>query len=1286
MDCVDSKKRTKGFNVARSGRIFKLKGQVVSMAPTALFATVSAIALSVGLGLPAAAGEISTSLTSHQTFTSNEDIAITATGSVSLSDASTFGVKVVPDYSSTFTNDGTISLTGDFSSGTALLFQESILSGGTVSNTGTIDVIGTSDTLELYGIKVIDDLAGDLLNSGTITVKALGTDDTASAVGILVGGDVTESGLLSNSGTITVVANVTDNYTAYAFGMDVSGAVLGKIINSGTLDVTAISSGTDYGFGYGIRVRGDLEASGSISNSGTVKVVAVTTDESTASGFGIKVGHIVGSISNTGSIEVLVSATGTYYAQAYGIDGGNLSGTISNSGTITVTADAVTDTAYAYGIKVGDVSATGSIRNSGTIKAIANIDTSDEAEAIAILSKELSGILQNSGTLTATATSTNTGDNAYATGIAVYKDNDITATGIMENTGSITVTATAAIDAAIARGLRANQDILAGGGIINSGSIVATANMTGNGANEKADIDGIYVGRNLLGSINNSGSITATATANQNAGKAYVTGIEIQGYLSGDIDNSGTMSLKTTAFADLARVRGINVVGDVNAGASITNSGAVTAAASNEKSDAFARGIRVGGNLSGDVKNSGTLNMSASVKSSESALAVGMKLNGFVSGSAVNSGTINLKASGDTTDDAEVYGFWLDNGLVKVGGAVTNSGSITGTARATKGDAYAAGFWLQDDGTDVVDVKGSLTNSGTITISAFGADSNSATATGAYIEGEISGSFVNSGTMTLLAQGGAGSNSAYAKGLYVEDDISGTLLNSGTISVTAIENTNFATAIGVHVDGVLSGSVTNSGTLKAVATSGAGSVSASGYKADSMSGTFSNTGKITASATGSVAANTSSYGIKFDNFDGVISNVGEISASGNGTNVYSIWLDAGTGTQNSNGGTGTLNIDTSDKITGKIRVDKQDVNLDAKGERRVFSFEDASTSTGTFTTSVSGLNTAWFTKGAGGSAPIYASVSTSDLGLPEGIMADLGGMLGSITTQLQSNFGETEAMPSLPFLEVGQSLRHFISVDTQGLSYASRNEGGKTDASLRNVTIGAAGITNAGADFAFGLGDLYGTGNNKTITDFDLNGFYLGGSVGKVFGSNYLDAGLGFGRLDSKVIRKIEGSAAATSEFKSGFATMHLGVQREFYDDERVSITGFGQLRHTTQINGGYTETGSTANTTVGKTKNSVNEAKLGFEISAAIGAAGTLTGSATAISRAYGGDDTTNIKVFGQQLDMINVRKNSELVKLGLGYDHSLSTNSVISFSVEKEIGNTLNGPDVKADWVWNF
>ena len=65
MDCVDSKKRTNGFNVARSGRIFKLKGQVVSMAPTALFATVSAIALSVGLGLPAAAGEISNSLTAE---------------------------------------------------------------------------------------------------------------------------------------------------------------------------------------------------------------------------------------------------------------------------------------------------------------------------------------------------------------------------------------------------------------------------------------------------------------------------------------------------------------------------------------------------------------------------------------------------------------------------------------------------------------------------------------------------------------------------------------------------------------------------------------------------------------------------------------------------------------------------------------------------------------------------------------------------------------------------------------------------------------------------------------------------------------------------------------------------------------------------------------------------------------------------------------------------------------------------------------------------------------------
>lgn len=515
----------------RGGRLFKWKGQIVSAAPAALLAQVSMIALSTGAVY---ADTISTVVTTPLTTSSDRDHEITESGAIEITSTAAAALTIATDYSSTATNNGTISVVAsDTDTATGLRLDGDLLEGGELVNNGTIslDITG-SDPQDIYAIQVNGDVAGSIVNNGTIEIDVESTNDDIEAWGIYVDGDLTETGEIINTGTIKLdgLIDTAAGSTASLYGIAVDGDAGGLIKNTGTIDIRSRSFADEYAYAWGIYVEDDLLETGQILNSGTIKSVAITKIDSTASASGIYVdGDAAGVIVNTGTLDIMASAPETYEATAYGIHvDGDLSGRIENSGTVKVTAIAVESDASAYGIHVDDDVLEGAtIINSGTITAFASADTDDEAYAGGMYLKGLvSGTVINSGTITGTAESLNTASEATATGIYIGDD----VSGSIINSGTMTLRAEAAEDSATAAGLYLTDDL--SGTITNSGIITATAISH----DSEAEAYGVYVD-DMQGSFSNTGEITAHATG---ATGARAAGIQFDNF-DGTINDLGTI-------------------------------------------------------------------------------------------------------------------------------------------------------------------------------------------------------------------------------------------------------------------------------------------------------------------------------------------------------------------------------------------------------------------------------------------------------------------------------------------------------------------------------------------------------------------------------------------------------------------------------------------------------------------------------------------------------------------------------------------------------------------------
>jgi hypothetical protein len=499
-----------------------------------------------------------------------------------------------------------------------------------------------------------------------------------------------------------------------------------------------------------------------------------------------------------------------------------------------------------------------------------------------------------------------------------------------------------------------------------------------------------------------------------------------------------------------------------------------------------------------------------------------------------NSQTLNLNGSGNV------------NGIVIGPGCIINLGSVSTTSTGGGGDAE----------TLFVNGSGSINNSGTATATG-GAGGGDAYA--AFING--SGSINNSGTAT--ATGGAGGGDAYAAFI----NGSGSIGNSGT--ATATGGSGGGDAYAVFING--SGSIVNAGTATATGGSGGGDAYALGVNG---SGSIVNAGKATATANG-------------------------------GGTAYAIFIN----------GTSTLTLLQGSFIIGGINIGgPATVNMDVGNQNLTFINSLAgATVTGTVPFVVSGNRIASvdptpFAVAGAVLTDFTRTVSSTIPGFDGGGSTAMGatGPMAFASPDTASRIDE--AFASIPGLSAYASdtpvFKNPTVIYSDGTTIWARGFAGQRiqqadGVLLHNESDYLGGVLGADKRVLpdLRLGAFIGIGDIRTNIDpnFDSakSDLTFGGAYARyIWGNSFLNAAVQGGGSSNSIARNINnnllptGLETATASYSGWYISpeltygQHLALGHVLDADH--TLTPSVQVRYLYGSFGGYTETGSTADLTVG--------------------------------------------------------------------------------------------------------
>jgi hypothetical protein len=1053
----------------RGGRVTKWKGQVASIAPYMLMASVSVAAL--GMSPAMAATEINSSNTTVEIDSGNIDVIILPGA---LIDPNDLGIAVI---------DGLDDI--DFSAD--------------MTNLGTINVINSQSSLQSNSNDTQDfDFTGVVINKATAVTSA--SAGQASATGIFFSGDL--SGTLTNDGTINVIAYGGDTAAAEAYAT--AGAGSAAVANA---YASAIARA---GGAYAVGVVVDDELSGELLNIGSVTIRAYGGDDAYAYASAYASARNAGDATATAIAKAYAGNASAIGVEAEELSGGN--GGLVNEGTVLIEAFGG-DNARAYATVRSD-EAVARYATDAMVSASVMAAAGNAYAALAVVDDMAGSLTNNGGTITITATG---GDNALAYASAndadaVYRSGF---SGPMGRTGEVVGRAEAFAGNATAYGVESLEDI---GSVTNSGTLTISA-TGGDYASAFAITSGVDVayyskakasaivsaaaggawaalasaGEDVV-NITNSGTITILASGGHSAyASAYMSDVSAQ--RNGSFGARDDLLQSGQAYAGNAWAFGADAGEDVVGFTNLTNGtitiraiggdyATATARADGVEADraramdaaqqlyayagnAYAYGARAGEDII-DAANNGMIYVTAAggdsafaranqegvyltsasraefasfgLASAGNAEAYWIKAEQNLQGDLVNSGIINVRATGGASADAEVEidEVFINNidgdvtaaltGLAFAGnataiaavagdslhGTFTNSGTINVMATggnnadaqadhddpmslengytsaamsaevlmvAEAGNARAAGVFAGTtyNATDVLDSNdliGVVTNSGTMNVSAYGGDGATASAefstvaviprngsafATAQVEGIASagnayavgigagrdiagaGSVVNSGTINIMAVGGASAEAyagtddsvyasdassgdarvfmyaaagnAYGAGIDAGEDITGDVTNSGAILVT-VTGGNDATASAYLTDVY----VTNVGRALAYGTASAFGGNAEGYgmrAGRDLNGTMINSGTINVSVTGGNDNNVSAYATSVRaNYNSGGSGTSYANAFAYAGNAYAYGMDVGR----------DLTSDESLHNTGNIIVSAQGGN------------------------------------------------------------------------------------------------------------------------------------------------------------------------------------------------------------------------------------------------------------------------------------------------------------------------------------------------------------------------
>jgi uncharacterized protein with beta-barrel porin domain len=515
----------------------------------------------------------------------------------------------------------------------------------------TGNAAGCTNSTTITGINIHNaNVSSSINNTGTISPN-----------GITVQTNSTITGGIDDTGTIAGGIRVDNTSTISAAGapaININATFTGGVSNAGTLISNGNSAALQIANSY-------FNFSGGVTNTGKVFGAASAVDIANLRTF-------TGGVTNTGTI----SASGAFSVglSVFGIDN-SFGGGITNGGTIG---------GHLVGLLVSEIStSTGNITNTGTISSTG---TPSSGEVVAAL--EVGGINTFQGNIV---------NGGGGTGLLSSDQYGIVISGITSLGGSVTNNTTITAQS----GIYVDDVATFSGNISNGGQITAT--HTGI-AIVSSTIEGSIVDRGNILATDRGIFIDHASTLNSTKTAVLVQGSNLT--FTGGISNAGTIE---------ATARGVLIDSLSSFSGGITNSGMISAGA----------GIGVGNTstFSGGISNGGTI-------TSPAGSGIAISTISTFAGGIGNSGALLVGGQGIIANSISAFSGGISNGgnlsagdsgiqlssITTFGGNVSNSGTITAGVgiEVLAGVTFAAG--------------GALVNSGNITGTTTAIDASAATA------------------------------------------------------------------------------------------------------------------------------------------------------------------------------------------------------------------------------------------------------------------------------------------------------------------------------------------------------------------------------------------------------------------------------------------------------------------------------------------------------------------------------------------------------------------------------
>lgn len=580
---------------------------------------------------------------------------------------------------------------------------------GSTSNTGTINFapdvkavlndLTTSGTVNqgagasLAAVSIDNSGAfnslGAVAVSGSVNNAASGTMALGAASSLMIGGDLTNAGLLDEQGTMGVVGNLANSGQLYdATALSIGG----NATNSGTLHAAS-----------DVSVGGDFDNSGQWTGMGTLLVGGNATNSNVLTSNGDV--HVNGALDNSGQFTdggVLVV-------------GGNArnDGTLSTAGLVQIGGDLDNGGSLTDGGTLfvgGSATSSGTLSTAGDVSVRANLDNSghftDGGALVVGGDARNDGILTTVGAVRVDGNLDNGGD--LADGGTLYVGGNAGNSGTVSTQGDTFVQGNLANSGQFTDG----GVLVVGGDAANSGTFSTVGDVQIGGAldngGDLTDGGALFVG----GDASNGGTLST-------AGDVRVTGSLTNG---GTLGDAGALMVG----GDVTNTGAIGTGGDVSVAGNLDSRGALADAGTLYVGGNAANGgvLSTGGNtrIVGTLTNAGQF-------TSGGALAVG--------GNAANSGTLSVAG------DAGLAGTLVNSGTIGVTGTMVvdgaytqNAGSLTVGGNLATGSLSGAGGAIKlasgsvytlnqtSDGTYAGSVSGagsSLVKTGSATLTLSGA-------------------------------------------------------------------------------------------------------------------------------------------------------------------------------------------------------------------------------------------------------------------------------------------------------------------------------------------------------------------------------------------------------------------------------------------------------------------------------------------------------------------------------------------------------------------------------------